>query len=49
MKDVQAPGREFRLSDLETQLKDLLPSKEQLAYGFYCCECVGNPYCPDPS
>lgn len=46
MNDVQDNKAGFRLSDLETQLKALLPSKEDLAQGYYCCECVGDPYCP---
>lgn len=46
MNDAQDTKREFRLSDLEAQLKALLPNPEALADGFYCCECVGNPECP---
>lgn len=46
MNDAMETKREFRLSELETQLKALLPNKETLADAYYCCECVGNPECP---
>lgn len=46
MNDATETRREFRLSELETQLKALLPNKETLADAYYCCECVGNPECP---
>lgn len=46
MNDVQETKREFRLSDLDTQLYALLPDTEAFAAAYYCCECVGNPDCP---
>jgi hypothetical protein len=46
MNDAQDTKREFRLSDLDTQLKALLPNMETVYGAYYCCECVGNPDCP---
>jgi hypothetical protein len=47
MNDVLDKKAAFRLSDLDTKLKALIPDKESLMQGFYyCCECVGNPECP---
>ena len=47
MNDVLDKQAAFRLSDLDDQLKALIPDKEALVQAFYyCCECVGNPECP---
>lgn len=46
MNDAQDTKQQFRLSDLDTQLKALLPNMETVYGAYYCCECVGNPDCP---